>query len=408
MIVKDVKLTRSGNKSILSARCHIRKIGWDTVYFKIDSGKEGYIKADASPFAVALLLPSMKQGEDLIIHGSISTQLLSGMQAVMEEVLTWDIGLHPIAIKAGIVAPDTEKPTKTGSYFSGGVDSFYTFLKHTHDKEKRDRVDSFIFINNSFDIDQRNKKLWDQTLRNIKAIAKAENIELIVVESNINSHELLAPILSWDYIHGACLAATGLVLRKAFRRMYIPSTHSVSEQIAWGSNLALDKNWSTETISFQHDGSEVTRLDKVILEVSKSPTALKHLRVCYKNVGGSYNCGNAPVRRGGRGAVGAGRRAGADRRRLHDRRGRRGRRADVLGEGVSVGAGAPIERSVVWTAPDRRGLRAARLHRRRRRAHRRADRLGGGAVLGEGVEIGADNVIAAAPGSSRPNVPDGR
>ena len=44
----------------------------------------------------------------------------------------------------------------------------------------------------------------------------------------------------------------------------------------------------------------------------------------------------------------------------------------VLGEGVSVGAGATIERSVVLNgAADRPGRRAARLHRRGRRAHRR-------------------------------------
>ena len=293
MIIKDVAVNHRANSATLSANCKIRKIGWDKIYFTLEGKKHhDYIFEDASPFAAALLLPAMRVGEDLIIHGSISERLYIGMQAVMDEVLSWGIGLHRIEIKPDHIAPDTHKATRTGTFFSGGVDSFYTFLKHKKDRVKSHRVDSFIFINNSFDIDQRNTKLWNQTLKNIKAIAKEEHVELFIVKSNINTHELLAPILSWDYIHGACLAATGLALRNGFGRIYIPSTHSEDEQIPWGSNLALDSNWGTEAITFLHDGSEVTRLDKVILQVSKSPTALSHLRVCYKNVDGVYNCGH--------------------------------------------------------------------------------------------------------------------
>ena len=63
----------------------------------------------------------------------------------------------------------------------------------------------------------------------------------------------------------------------------------------------------------------------------------------------------------------------------------------VLGEGVTVGAGATIERSVVLNgAADRPARRAARLHRRPPAcASARARTVAGGAVLGEGVTVGA-------------------
>ncbi len=69
----------------------------------------------------------------------------------------------------------------------------------------------------------------------------------------------------------------------------------------------------------------------------------------------------------------------------------------VLGEDVSVGAGATVERSVILNGAEiGEGCDAARLHRRRRMSHRRAHAASsGGAVLGEGVTVGADNVIAA-------------
>jgi hypothetical protein len=289
MIVKDAQLYRTDEATVLSARCKIRKIGWDRVYFSLGNRGQGrYAHGDASPFAAALLLPSMKQGEDLIIEGSISGQLYQGMHAIMQEVLTWDIGLRPINIQAAALVADPPRPQRSASFFSGGVDSFYTYLKHKTDPAESNRIGSFILVN-GFDIDRRNTRLWDRTLENIRFIAAADGVELIVVRSNIQS--LIEPILLWDYAHGGCLAAVGLFLRGGFHRIYIPSTHSVAEQIPWGSNLALDGHWSTETMTFVHDGTEATRLEKVVSQIARSPLALEHLRVCFENEPGAYNCG---------------------------------------------------------------------------------------------------------------------
>lgn len=291
MTITNIELLTDKDTVTLQARCKLRKLGWDTVYFTVDAKYREAVCRDASPFAAALLLPSMKQGEDLIIRGSISKQLYEGMQAIMQEVSAWGIGLKPIKIKADTIVADDYHPTETASFFSGGVDSFYTYLKHKHDKAKSHRVGTFIFVNNNFDVDPRNTPLWEQTINHIATIAQEEQVAVVVVKSNINSLGLLNPILSWDYIHGSCLAAVGLLLRKQFARIYIPSTHSVDEQIPWGSNLALDTHWSSEKTQFIHDGSETTRLNKVVTQLAKSPIALKHLRVCYMNVEGEYNCG---------------------------------------------------------------------------------------------------------------------
>jgi hypothetical protein len=289
MIVKNAQLKRTGQVTVLSAMCKIRKIGWDRVYFSLGDAAQGqYAQADASPFAAALLLPSMKQGEDLIIRGSISRQLYQGMHEIMREVLTWDIGLRPVKIQADALVSDPPRPPRSASFFSGGVDSFYTYLKHKTDHTEADRISSFILVN-GFDINQHNTRLWDRTLENIKSVAAADGVGLTVVRSNIQG--LVEPVLLWDYAHGGCLAAVGLFVRGAFRRIYIPSTHSVAEQIPWGSNLALDGHWSTESTTFVHDGTEATRLEKVIGQIARSPLALGHLRVCFENEPGAYNCG---------------------------------------------------------------------------------------------------------------------
>jgi hypothetical protein len=291
MVIKDVTLTRDKDSTTLTATCKLRKIGWDKIHVKLDDKKHAdYAISDASPFAAALLMPSMKQGEDLIIKGSISRKLYEGMHEIMPVVVGWNIGFKTIKIKADALVEDTQKPTHTASCFSGGVDSFYTYLKHKKDKTKGGPVDTFILVR-GFDIDPRNDELWEVTVKNIKAIAEKEKVELLIVETNIRA--ILEPILPrGDYSHGGCLAAIGLFLRNGLERIYIPASFSVAEQVPWGSHMDVDEHWSTEKTTFIHDGTESTRLEKIIKEVANSPVAQQYLRVCYMNTKSEYNCGH--------------------------------------------------------------------------------------------------------------------
>lgn len=270
----------------LFARCKIRRVGYDEAYFTFEKKYKPFLKVDASPFASSLLIPSMKRGEDLVIDGAISESLYNGMHEIMELFLSWDMGLHPIKIIAKELTKDTAKPKVTASFFSGGVDSFYTFLKHKNDA--KDPLDHIILVN-GFDIDPRNTDLWDATLSNVQKVATAEHAALIKVESNIRS--LIDPILPWGYTHGGCLAAVGLCLRNGLKQVYVPSSCAYNQQIPWGTHMEADTHWGTEKLSFIHDGTEATRIEKIGWQIAKSPVALQHLRVCYMNEKDTFNCG---------------------------------------------------------------------------------------------------------------------
>jgi hypothetical protein len=286
MKILSVSQRTMGDQIVLSARCKIRRVGLDDVTFKIPSKFESFILADASPFAAALLLPSMKLGEDLIIEGAISERLHSGMQELIRIVSGWNIGLKPINIEARELVPDAVESGATGTFFSGGVDSFYTYLRHQDDP--KDRVTHLILVR-GYDIGPSNTELWEATLRNIREIASEEQATLVEVESNVR--RLIDPIVPWSYTFGGCLAAVALCLRRGLGRVYIPGSHGAADQRPWGSTLFTDHLWSTETLDIVHDGTEANRLDKVDWQIARSPLALRHLRVCYKNKGGTYNCG---------------------------------------------------------------------------------------------------------------------
>ncbi|MFA6361419.1 MAG: hypothetical protein WCX33_01270 [Candidatus Shapirobacteria bacterium] len=281
MRIFDIRIIETTNSISLFAKCKIRHIGVDDVHFTFDKRYKSFLYNDASPFAAALLLPSMKQGEDLIINGKISKQLYDGMQKIIEIVSKWDIGLKPINIKADEIIADIAKPTGVATFFSGGVDSFYTYLKH------KKKINHLLLVN-GYDIDPHNKNLWSMTQQNIEEIAVKEKVGLIEIETNIRP--LIEPILPWDYTHGGCLAAAGLCLRKKLNIIYIPSSYTLEQQFPWGSNFELDHLWGTEKLTYIHDGTEASRVEKVA-KISHSSTVVEHLRVCYMNEKGKYNCG---------------------------------------------------------------------------------------------------------------------
>lgn len=77
MTIKDVRLQETRTTVSLVATCKIRRVGTDTVRFTFSKKLKPMI-------AAALLLPSMRQGEDLIIEGSVSQKLLDGMHRIMD------------------------------------------------------------------------------------------------------------------------------------------------------------------------------------------------------------------------------------------------------------------------------------------------------------------------------------
>jgi hypothetical protein len=285
MKILDVRRLTSGDRIVLSAQCKLRRIGFDELRFTMPASFSDFICADASPFAAALLWPAMKLGEDLVIRGSISTRLHTGMKEIIHIVSRWNIGLHPIDVIADELVPDQATPGITGAFFSGGVDSFYTYLRHKNDEHPI----THLILAKGYDIDPHNPRLWDATAQSIRQVAEHERISLIEIESNVRS--LTDPILSWTFTHGGCLAAAAMCLRGGIARMYIASSADAAHQALRGSHLATDHLWSTETLSFVHDGWEASRLNKIDEQIARSPLALKYLRVCYMNQRGPYNCG---------------------------------------------------------------------------------------------------------------------
>jgi hypothetical protein len=239
--------------------------------------------AGADPFVALALLPAMVLGSELRIEGPVDPGTLEAAGRVQTLYARWFPGLQPIRVDA---PSRVSRPRAPGvvSLFSGGVDSFYTALGG------RGRLTHLLFVH-GFDI-----PLWAETLRVRVAEAlrsAAAEIGLPLLEMETNAREFLDDYVSWDFAHGAGIAAAGISLAADVGEVIVPSsflTPSDGTRLpSWGSHPELDPLWSTNEQLFVHD-ADVGRHAKLRLLVA-SDAAMRYLRVCWQNPGDSYNCG---------------------------------------------------------------------------------------------------------------------
>jgi hypothetical protein len=254
-------------------------ISSDTVFFRRLSGESLSVSNEA--MVASCLLPAMAGPDEPIeLEGEISERFLSCLPTIQDIFSQWQPNLEFRAINVDARDNRTVAPGRIATFFSGGMDSFFTLLKH------REEITDLIFIH-GFDISLGDTGLRENVSGHLQEVAAHFDVGLIEVETNLRDFFSDIP---WGISHGAGLATVGHLLSSEFSKLYIPSSYSYGELFPWGSHPLLDPLWSSDRLAFIHDGCEATRNDKARL-ISKSDIALQHLRVCWENPNSAYNCG---------------------------------------------------------------------------------------------------------------------
>lgn len=257
--------------------------------FEYPRESEAFLPNSADAFVPALLIPCMSRSESLEIVPPISAKLSASLDTVQAILTQWWPELRRVqvtATPAGGASPAA--PRTSAAFFSGGVDSFYTCLKHARAPGAA-LAPPLTHLVHMEGVERPLEESVDaHDLRDeIRSVAEHYELDVVFGRTNIRS---VFP-LSWSmYYHGAGLSAIGLSLGAGFSRIHIPSTHSFRDLFPWGSHPLLDPLWSTESTAIVHDGCEATRIEKTAL-VAGDSFALDHLRVCLHNAAGPGNCG---------------------------------------------------------------------------------------------------------------------
>mgnify|MGYP001497540339 CR=1 FL=1 len=241
-------------------------------------------------------LPAMAAGEPLVVDGPVSARLVDNAELIADILVTWDRALHPGHSKYSrvpLVATRREEPADepprtpnrrgTACFFTGGIDSFHSVLR------RRDELDALIFVHGFDLLDDQHDPLNQQVSARLQAAAGMLGLPLIEVECNLVAYSTSFGI-SWDDYHGSALATVALLLAPHFSKVFVPATTTYAVLYPLGSHPLLDPLWSTEQVQIVHDGADATRFEKV-RAIAGEPAARHHLRVCFENRDGLYNCG---------------------------------------------------------------------------------------------------------------------
>jgi hypothetical protein len=246
------------------------------------SGPPGPTERSEDAAAVLGLLAAMSAGAALEIGGPISPVLAANLEQAQRVLEAWNESLSRVpVITATREAAAADPDAGSATFFSGGVDSFYTLLEH------RDRLTHLILVH-GFDLSLGAERLRGAASAMARAVARRAGLELVEIETDLR--RVIDPRLHWPMGHGFGLAAVGLCLQEQFATIRVPASYTYRDMFPWGTHPLLDPLWSTDATGFVHDGFGVDRFEKVE-RISESPLALEHLRVCWENRDGEYNCG---------------------------------------------------------------------------------------------------------------------
>lgn len=230
-----------------------------------------------------LLLPAMKNKAGAIhIEDQPDPTFLQNLVKIQTLYQSWKPGYQPVEIHSRkSYKPSKQKGSRTGIFFSCGVDSSYALLEHL------DQVTDLIFIH-GFDIPLKSEALLEKRSQSIHKIAASLGKGVVEVKTNLRN--FMEPGVFWGLAHGAALASVGHVLSGEFSRIFIPPSYSSQAMRAWGSHPHLDPLWSNEVIEFIHNEEELTRPFRVA-KIVHNQTILDNLHVCLHNNPSGLNCG---------------------------------------------------------------------------------------------------------------------
>lgn len=272
--------------------------GRQTVTFEFQFPRENEPEIDdvGDPFLPALLLPAMAAGVPLRCEVPISRHLLRQSWFVQRQFHFWyPDRLRPVHVEAPVrevLGTDPPRDRRAASFFSLGVDSFYTLLTSLSPGPGGEHLDPLTHLVYMRGLEvplswYRDGREGD-VLRQIEEVARHYRVEFIVGETNLRD---LFPLQWGPYYAGPGMAATALALRPWFTSVFFPGGNALDQVFPWSTTASCDPLWSHPHLQIFHHGADITRSGKIIGTVARDPFAFRRLRVCVANEGGGGNCG---------------------------------------------------------------------------------------------------------------------
>lgn len=275
------------------------------LYYEVEDEYAKYLSYEKSDcFVLGLLHNCMNQKCDISCEAPVSEQLLFQLKNYYIPILSKNMpDLFFIEIDAeGVLSFDkSEGAVATGN--SGGVDSFYTIVKHMNESGSY-KLTHLLFNNISTEDDneERIRQWFNKEEMEKKKIAEELGLKAISLYSNLYS--FYESHFIYNYYYAAQYISAPYALDKLINKYYYSSSYSFTDftinhkKMTDGSNfdlLALDC-FSTDRLKVYSTGAETGRIDKTMI-ISDNMVVNRHLQVCAVEQNKQYNESGVIVRK---------------------------------------------------------------------------------------------------------------
>lgn len=291
-VVADVASTRNGNAAL---------------WWRVPAEASAFIAGDRLDAALlALLVPAMAAGEDLVLAGNVSSRLMFFVRNYTIPLLQdfWS-KLKPIRITAEHESDFDYRGAGVGTGFSAGVDSYCTLVdRYLNESSPANKINTLLFINAG------SHGKWDQNggpdfapekfktrYANLSRIATEFGLPLFAIDTNLHYFN------RWgnQYTHPLVAASVVLLLQRHFSRYYYSSAgldfggmmkyqnfYRAEDLGAWCDPILLPQI-STESVELISDGCAYSRVEK-LQRIAEFWSTHRNLNVCTAHIEGWENC----------------------------------------------------------------------------------------------------------------------
>lgn len=299
LVVSDLTRTASPDRAgwtRLAARLRSDADGLDESWWlEVADRDADALRVSGDPFLIWLAPVSAMRREPVRLEVAVDRELLEQVREVQRVWQTWFPECRAVAIDAATHTAVDTGPTdpasaqRIASFFTGGVDSFFTALRHDADEgtPRTLRIDDLVYVH-GFDVPLSNERAAATVIESLGQAATRLGKPLVVVRSNLRETSFAR--IDWPrHSHGAALAGVAHALSARYQTVLLGSSAGYGDLRFWGSHPLVDPMFHSSRLRVLHDGPAFMRVQKTEYVV-RSPIARAHLRVCWKSERGD-NCG---------------------------------------------------------------------------------------------------------------------
>lgn len=265
------------------------------VWIDVPSAFAGDVTDRLDPWLLWLLPHAFKTGQEVILEGPVDAELLRNAHELMEVWARWRPDRRPVRVTAEQAenpAPGSGvAPARTGLFFTGGVDSFFTLFHHDamareHPEWRMRPADDLVYVQ-GFDIPLAHAEALAAKRMMLERVAADTGATAVVLATNLRETGLRQP---WGPVmHGPALGGVGLLLGGRWKTVLLSSWFCHEDTDPWGSTGITDPLLSTSSTRTRPYGGGHDRFEKLAFLV-RFPLVLDTLHVCWEERS-EGNCG---------------------------------------------------------------------------------------------------------------------